>query len=1096
MEPASWSFVELGSGLYTITVDTTDAGQSGIRILEIDIDWYPYTPSVAPPVSFQVRDRIGSTSVDYVPGTIFAGDDTYVIIWVNDSDAGNTPLLAVDNLDIDWDRPSSWVALGDGRYNISLTTLGLSYGVETLEVTPELSNYLFQQIGVGINLKAITIELLIPSYFTPPRTVTWGQSFRFYAAINDTVHNVLVPGYSPEFIWPGGSDYMLGDNPPGNYTFNIPDTSLADVGAIAIVITAGGSGNYAFTQAQITLIIDRVPTSLTPNEFSAAKARGTPWDIMVYLNDTFNNDYVEGATVTISDGFGFGLPFQDFGSGWYRLLLDTDDTVTGQDYVITLSADKQNYESASTSITLTVIATATATYLDAHTANITAVPWSSIVKLGVWVLADTLNISDPYYYQEGCTVVWQSESISDVMVANTSAPGHYYYYLDTASRGLSASTYVFRFTATPGNISFSESYTLASFVIERIPTSVVSPPTTSYIWGWSGWINFTYWDELNGIGIVHAGFGEDTVALYSWAGGTGEATYFINGTYGVFVNASMQIPRSAPYQMSIIFTKENYESKSGIFTFRIQEVSTKIVVYAPEVNQDGSSTSLIIPYGDSIQISLFYNSTENPSDTPIIGGIPGATWMWPDGVSELLVPYAPKENLSLTDMGTGNYTFIFDSTMYRVSDGYQIYVELYMANRTRDSVRIAIRIITVPTDAEFSAPPDASYASVAIVGEAPLVGQVSMYYGTSINVLIFFFDDWAGHNGDGITGASIVPTVGETYTNLIRIEQNMTDPSGAGYYFITINALADFPIGLTDQVAFVDIALSKGNHTTKTISLRVQIAPTEFQDTMTQVVETGVPLLLLLVLIGVLYSRVFSVPKRLRQINGMIKAIRKGKIPKPVTEAMSRQELVAELFNDTYAELEITRKPEEMPEESIDVAVPEMGELLIQLAILTNLSAEELEEFQADISKMRISEQAAFVKEVIMQEAVRVGRREGKTPEEVVEEVRLQALRRVSGEEGVDEPAILAKAEEDESVRLVAEEEPEEAVKPEVAPPEEEAAVPSDKLSQYELEELRKELESRGVPPHEIDTIMEQARVLPRELVEELVESLGGGKRE
>jgi hypothetical protein len=180
-----------------------------------------------------------------------------------------------------------------------------------------------------------------------------------------------------------------------------------------------------------------------------------------------------------------------------------------------------------------------------------------------------------------------------------------------------------------------------------------------------------------------------------------------------------------------------------------------------------------------------------------------------------------------------------------------------------------------------------------------------------------------------------------------------------------------------------------------------------------------------------------------------------------------------------------------MPEESIEIAVPEMGELLIQLAILTNLSAEELEEFQADISKMRISEQAAFVKEVIMQEAVRVGRREGKTPEEVVEEVRLQALRRVSGEEGLDKPAILTSDEEEESVRLVAEEEPEEEVEPEVTPPEEEPAEPSDKLSQFELEELRKELEFRGVPPHEIDTIMEQARVLPRELVEELVRSLG-----
>jgi len=181
--------------------------------------------------------------------------------------------------------------------------------------------------------------------------------------------------------------------------------------------------------------------------------------------------------------------------------------------------------------------------------------------------------------------------------------------------------------------------------------------------------------------------------------------------------------------------------------------------------------------------------------------------------------------------------------------------------------------------------------------------------------------------------------------------------------------------------------------------------------------------------------------------------------------------------------------------ESIEIAVPEMGELLIQLAILTNLSAEELEEFQADISKMRISEQAAFVKEVIMQEAVRAARRDGKTPEEVVEEVRLEALRRVSGEEGMIDPGPIIREKEEEAVRIVAEEEPEEEVKPEIAPREDEDAELGEKLSQFELDELRRELESRGVPPHEIDTIMEQARVLPRELVEELVKSLGDRKK-
>jgi hypothetical protein len=181
-----------------------------------------------------------------------------------------------------------------------------------------------------------------------------------------------------------------------------------------------------------------------------------------------------------------------------------------------------------------------------------------------------------------------------------------------------------------------------------------------------------------------------------------------------------------------------------------------------------------------------------------------------------------------------------------------------------------------------------------------------------------------------------------------------------------------------------------------------------------------------------------------------------------------------------------------MPEDSIPIQVPEMGELLMQLAILTNLSADELEEFQADIVKMKMSEQAAFVKEVINQEAIRASRREGKTIEEILEKVEAEALRRLGTEEEV-EPIEVVDTGPVETVFLEEEEEPE---TPEVEEKVEEETfeevtdTTSEKMSLHEIEELRKDLERRGVPPYEIDTIIEQAKELPRELVEELVKSL------
>ncbi|MCK5151527.1 MAG: hypothetical protein KAQ65_06795, partial [Candidatus Thorarchaeota archaeon] len=257
----------------------------------------------------------------------------------------------------------------------------------------------------------------------------------------------------------------------------------------------------------------------------------------------------------------------------------------------------------------------------------------------------------------------------------------------------------------------------------------------------------------------------------------------------------------------------------------------------------------------------------------------------------------------------------------------------------------------------------------------------------------------------------------------------------------------------------------------------------------------GLPIVIGVMMLMTAYVRVWSVPKKLRQINGQIKTIRKGKIPKPLSGIKMRQQLVADLFNDTYSEVEITRTASQMPEETIPIDIPEMGELLVQLAILTNLSSEELDEFKADIAKMKMSEQAAFIREVIEQEAIRAARREGKTTDQILTEVEDEASRRIAGDaaEAVaipsdpEEEAVILKEEEEEVVPTL-----DRIIKPEPTEPviTEPSADLEDRLSMHEIEELRSDLLRKGVPDYEINTLIEQAKTLPRDLVEELIKSL------
>jgi hypothetical protein len=264
----------------------------------------------------------------------------------------------------------------------------------------------------------------------------------------------------------------------------------------------------------------------------------------------------------------------------------------------------------------------------------------------------------------------------------------------------------------------------------------------------------------------------------------------------------------------------------------------------------------------------------------------------------------------------------------------------------------------------------------------------------------------------------------------------------------------------------------------------------------------GLPFGILIFIFGVIYNRVLKLPKRVRQMRKMMNALRKGKVPKPVDDVLSRREMVANLFDDTMKALEITTTPERVAEYGIIVDVPEMGELLIQLAILTRISAEELEDFRRDISKMRVSEQAAFVKEVINQEALRVARQDRRPYDEVLEDIATQARRRLIGDDIIAvseidssmidaEPLVLTK----EKPKIEFDEPPSE-VDDTAEPKEDEPPVKHrEYMKAYEVEELRMELEARGMPREEVMVIVEQAKTLPRDLVEDLIKSLVGEKK-
>jgi hypothetical protein len=330
---------------------------------------------------------------------------------------------------------------------------------------------------------------------------------------------------------------------------------------------------------------------------------------------------------------------------------------------------------------------------------------------------------------------------------------------------------------------------------------------------------------------------------------------------------------------------------------------------------------------------------------------------------------------------------------------------------------------------------------------------------------IYYSDAWPGHSGDGITDAIIAIDNPTPY--YAAIEYLGPDESHPGYYQFRI--IAHRLAGVVE----VTIRFNKIYYDAKAVTLSVSISPSADDIALQNVITYGGAFILILILGSLVWVRILRVPKTIRIISGQIRQIRRGRIPKPAKGVQARQSLVAELFNELYESIGIRRKASQMPAEPIIIEVPEIDELIIDLSILTGMTQQELDDFRFEISKMKMSQQTSFAREVISQETIRVAAVQNKSIEQVLQEVVEERRRRIGG---ITSPAEL-------EVFEVVEEETE------IAEPEEEGIDFENRMREFELEEMAIELEKSGIPKHEIESFISQARELPKDVVEMLLQS-------
>ncbi|MFX1438919.1 MAG: LamG-like jellyroll fold domain-containing protein [Promethearchaeota archaeon] len=1041
--PSIWSITVVAPGMYGLVVNCTDAGSSGTNALVIQIDLSNYQFAEVQ-VPIQIRARQGVLTKVESPEAYF-GEQTYAIVELVDIDASSAPIQDAI-LNRIWPETSSYIYIGNGMYNITLDTTSLDADLYTLIVSAQKADYFIPEISISIRVLSIPTGIILPQ--TVP-DVYWGESVSIWAIFNDTRSGTLIPGATVSYQF-GILSGSLAEGAPGNYSFTI-DTGNLPLATTYLVSISASLDNYVTVTGQITVNILRLNLELTIVDGLNSQEiyKGEPANITVFVRDAYNDVPLTGASVSakwVFDLVGVSLTPVPGMDGYYTGLITTA-AASPTTYSIVVSVEKTNYLTTTSSAEVEIKQILTRVDLDplTETYGSRIFNWTDTIRIGVFVLVPSLNDTG----LSNCTVTWllSGTFLTGEFLDGSSIGGPGYFYYDFNTWEFNATTYTLRFTAYPWIGAFDTSSNMTTITIRPVQTTVESSFVPPKVWGWAGWVNLTYWNLMEDRGVVAAEVGID------WEGIEQRSRYAIDGIYQVWVNTSLVGP--GVYTMVVSFLKQNYEGGTGVITLTVVEVPTEIAVYAPsQYKIEGNALNLQIPYGDSLSITLFYN------DTWYNRGISNASEL----TSVIIGPSIPdKDNLLISELSSGNYSLFIDSSRWIVSDTrYRIVVNLGLENRSRSTLNLYVTIINIPT---------------ALTANQE---TIPMSYSQTTTVLVFYYDIWEGHNNRGLPDGDVNATsLNEEFVVARVMPQEGMDP---GWYEITLLSQR------SQGSVVVLIELSKENCESAIVSVAVSVEPSDFDLLLERSLLYGLPIGVICIIGAILWSRLFSLPKRLRELRGMVRTISRGRIPKVPDGVQNRREMLTGLFNEIVAPIGIVRSADSMPEYSLTAEVPELEELLIQLSILTELRPEELDEFRADVSKMKPSEQAAFIKEVIDQELIKHSKKEKKSIEKIREETLAQARAQIAGEE-IAPP----------SEPVVIEEEPlpeeSEQKRPDLTKAKDE--LPPDLVSVEEIRAIRRKLVEAGIGGGELETIMEQVQELPKELVEDLINSIlkkGGDK--
>ncbi|MFX1604773.1 MAG: hypothetical protein ACFFDD_02595 [Promethearchaeota archaeon] len=978
-----WEFDNL-DGTYTALIDSTSLSGLGKYFFEANFTWTgsPYYQNVTG-ILFSITLNPVSTSLNFVLPegvTYYLGDMVYANITYTAIEFGTG--IPGANITTDWETlygTNYTLLVVPGVDGVYQIAINTSgLNAQLYRFTVNASLLNHQSQSIEADIVLAAIPIQIELIFTPTNP-SWGEVIQLQANVTTLDGMPVINAYVNLTIATLGFDMSEWDD--GLYNCTV-DSSLFSSGEYTISVQSTLL-NYESRVKDFQIRIDKIAAKITASLDPQTAVNGEMVTIEVdYLILSSGLPIEDVGYVTYSWIGGTGLLSWSALDGKYIGTFQVSGA-TVDTHQILVQASSVNFKSVSTQLTIEI--TEIATQLIPISDSVVTVNFRDIANITVYLNNTDLNL--PVL---GATLRFGA-GYNETQVLGTlvelGSAGYYSALVNTANLSVQEWT----LTITSELAGFAPSQIQFTLRVETIETAIVLHNTPATLEGYYGetvtfYLNFT---------ATHAGEGiPGAISNFTLENIQGSLVEIGDGTYSLTINTSVVAAGRVPHDISISFRKANYDFAYGLVKLLVNPIPTEIV---------GSLTAEFAVYDNYSMIFSFRDTLNNKWITDA-----HATITWEFGTAVL------------TNLHNGSYMFGPSEANLAIalqdrSDPYELSLAISRGNYSRPVETVSLTIREIATMVTWDPLPN-----IIHVGDIILVNFT--YWDTDHNLPILDAELSI------FTTSSLLTDPG-----LIR-ETDYDIDYGNGHYTLGFRApnLAFYTLRI--DVDKVDYALDS-------IELDVYTVLSPEQEALLLSFQWGTMALLGVAALAALYFRVLSVPKLLRIIRRMISALSRGRIPKPANVPVRREMLLA-IMNEDLKPVGIQKFMDDIALSTVDVTVMDVEELLEDLATVVGLTPDDIDTLRQDLDKMRPSERAGFINEVLKQERSRRAR-------ELAEAERI-------AEEGVP------------------------------------AEVEEERLSEEELAHLKERLLKMGIEETEADLMVEQARNLSRAEIDALLSEIGG----